>query len=121
MASAIETLGASGRSAVRYGDGWAYYEQGARGWYAVSEADVADLDERIAAGEPDAYSRWCADTMAEDLTASLCHSYEAEHPRRVPGADLRSIVARAMLDGGPTVTVAEIHAIVLSAEDEAAS
>jgi hypothetical protein len=85
METAIETLEASGRSAVRYtehgatDEGWAYYEGGTRAWYAVSDAGVADLDARLAAGEVDAYSRWCAATAATDLADDMTIRYVLRH------------------------------------------
>lgn len=54
-------------SAQPHGDGLAYYEQGTRAWYGVSESDVAELGRRLAT-DPGAYSEWCADHAARDLT-----------------------------------------------------
>lgn len=110
-AAAHLVAGIAKLSAQPHGDGYAYYEQGTRAWYSVSESDVAELGARLAA-DPGAYSEWCADTQARDLTADLCHAYEAAHPGRVPGRDLRSVVETAQRDDGPGATVADIDAIV---------
>jgi hypothetical protein len=54
-------------NAMPYSDGFAYYESGTRAWYAVSVSDVAELGRRLTA-DPRAYSLWCAETQARNLT-----------------------------------------------------
>lgn len=55
--------------AVNLGDGWAHRDDGTRRWYRVSEAQLEDLGVMLAAGTPDAYSRWCADSTAVEMPA----------------------------------------------------
>lgn len=55
-------------SAVRIGRAkWAYYADETRCWYAVTSDDLrslcAYLDDETSGG----YSRWCADTTAEEI------------------------------------------------------
>lgn len=38
--------------------------------YLVDEDAMLDLGHRLAAGQPDAYSRWCAETDSESTTAA---------------------------------------------------
>lgn len=58
---AIEYVGA-----VRVASGTYEYDEGnGYGWrYRVSGEDLSDLGARLRRGDFDAYSRWCAETMA---------------------------------------------------------
>lgn len=54
--------------AVDLGDEqYAYYADETRAWYLVSADDVRDLGARLLAGEQDAYSLWCAATIATEV------------------------------------------------------
>jgi hypothetical protein len=46
---------------------FAYYAAETGAWYVVSRSDVLDLGARLAAGEPGAYSLWCASSAAEEV------------------------------------------------------
>lgn len=49
------------------GDGsWAYYAAETRSWWVVDDATLESLGEALADDEPEAYSRWCAETDAEE-------------------------------------------------------
>lgn len=55
--------------AIRMPDGdYVYYEQGTHQHYRVTEIDMEDLGDRLIARMPDAYSLWCAETMATPVT-----------------------------------------------------
>lgn len=45
-----------------------YYEDGTRAWYRVSIEDAEELGARILRGDRSPYSRWCADTMSEQVS-----------------------------------------------------
>ena len=47
--------------------GYTYQEQPGGPTYRVEEADMIRLGERLLAGEPDAYSLWCASTDVEEV------------------------------------------------------
>lgn len=49
------------------GGEYAYFADETATWYVVSEGDVLDLAERISRGHEEAYSRWCADTDADEI------------------------------------------------------
>lgn len=54
--------------ALAMGDGrYMYRDDNTRQWYAVEVSELEDLGRRLKAGEPDAYSLWCAETSAEEL------------------------------------------------------
>lgn len=54
--------------ALAMGDGrYMYRDDNTRQWYAVEVSELEDLGRRLEAGEPDAYSLWCAETSAEEL------------------------------------------------------
>jgi hypothetical protein len=59
---AIAKLGA-----VKVADGYAYRDDGMRRYYVVSEGGLAVLDSMLANGMPDAYSLWCALTIADEM------------------------------------------------------
>ena len=72
IAAAVERL-----DAVRLADGdYAYRAEETARWYVVTESDLRDLGERMARGESDAYSHWCArdagsaapDWIVEEIT-----------------------------------------------------
>ena len=54
--------------ATQLDDGqWAYFAEETQRYYLVRDDDMEDLDRRLAAGEPDPYSRWCAETDAREM------------------------------------------------------
>ena len=63
---AIKDLGAS---RVHSGE-YAYVgnDEGASCAYVVDAADMRDYGARLRRGQPDAYSLWCAATMAQRMT-----------------------------------------------------
>lgn len=63
VARAVEMIGA-----LRLEDGdYAYRADETGEWYRLTELDLEDLEERIAAGERDAYSLWCASPYLEEI------------------------------------------------------
>jgi hypothetical protein len=50
---------------------WAHYDDGMRRWYRVTAEELAELcdylDDENAQVSSDAYSHWCAGTMAEEM------------------------------------------------------
>ena len=54
---------------------YAVYDDATSAWWDVTGGDLHDLCDRLAAGQPDAYSLWCAGTnsaqIAEDDADAL--------------------------------------------------
>lgn len=63
---AIEHINASEDSEDSEGQ-YLYYEQGTQRWYRVTADQLRDLGASLRAGTPDAYSLWCAGTVAEEM------------------------------------------------------
>jgi hypothetical protein len=97
LARAVDHL-----DAVRLSDGrYAYHDDGMRRWYLVSASDLADLvdyldsdDEAIMA---DAYSHWCAGSIAQEMPAG----WTPPTPSRSPTPP-----ARTSLNVRPRSTIA---------------
>lgn len=51
---------------TRHGDHVVYRDDGTRMYYVVDIYECESLGRRLASGERDAYSLWCADTTAEE-------------------------------------------------------
>lgn len=49
------------------GGSYLYWEQGTSRWYRVTATQLTELGEMLAKGIGDAYSHWCAATVAEEL------------------------------------------------------
>ena len=56
-------IGIDAINGTRTERGIRYYAHEINAYVTVSEADVARLGAMIEAGEPDAYSLWCAETV----------------------------------------------------------
>ncbi len=70
MVAGLEILWRGGAAPRRADDGdIVYYEPGMRTWYRVFAQEVEDLGQRVARGQRDAYSRWCAEITSETVPA----------------------------------------------------
>ena len=67
MNETISGLINHGHDAHQSGEGIAIYDDNMGAYFAVSVDDAADLVDRLAAGEADAYSLWCSETDGEEV------------------------------------------------------
>lgn len=92
LAAGIDRL-----QATSYEEGtiFAYIEEQSRGMaFLVDEDDVVSLGARLLAGEPDAYSLWCAETTATTVTAEqIVQGLRSTHTADFNLADLRHSAA----------------------------
>lgn len=67
-AAKLGRIGAAHLRAVRLSArAWAYYAEETRRWYRVAHADVVEYGRLVHLQTPDAYSRWCAETLAQTM------------------------------------------------------